>query len=427
MTQIGNINIGNDNNDELYDEHGNLIVPKPKSDDTPKPDDNPPPTEIEFEGVKYGLDKDGNLLNQDGSTFKTKAEYEDLTKPVLVVVNDVEFKLDDKGNAINEQGEVVYTAEQLNELANPEEPYINKIINITGIPLVDDKGNAIEYEDSPLGISKYISDLSELKAVDKAEEVLNSRYEKYPILKQLEEHLILHGNIDSFKEDEDYSEVVLNENNELQLINIIVKEKMTKGETEESANELANLYKKEGLLLDKAKLALTYLDSNAKALKQSREAQVQNRQLQEEQEEIKYWKNVHSKVLADKKIQVGNEVVIIPDVIKRVENGVIKNVSSTDFFNYMYQPYEFNIDNYKMIMTRNEYDIYMEDKNSTVDKEIFEAYRRFVGYDDSKIVYDKMNTSTVNNLKKLQQNSSTSKKPINIVFKTKGADNINTR
>lgn len=427
LSAIGNIKTDDDNNDDQFDENGNPIVKGNNPPPSPNPDDKD--KLVTLNDIKYKLSETGDLLNEDGTVFKTKAEYDDLIKPVLVTINDVEYKIDDKGNAINEQGEVVYTAEQLESLSNPEEEYIDQIIKVVGLPITDDKGNAIKYEDSPLGISKYIADVSDIKAQDLANDYLNTRYERFPVLKSIEEHLILNnGRIDNFQDDVDYSGIVLNEDNEQQLINIIVKEKMEKGETEEEAVAIANMYKKEAILMDKAKLALSYLDNKVKTNRQDRATQALLIQQEEEAEEQKYWSEIQHKVLRDRKIKIGEETIVIPEVMKRTENGVIKSVSNVDFFDYMYTPYKYTLDGEQKVMTRNQYDLMLEDKaKSTSDYEVYEAYMRYIGYDKSQLVFENKNTKIVKDLKD-RSGVPSGKSKVTISYKTKNdIGNINTK
>lgn len=431
LMSLSKINTANDDMDGEGEGNNN---PPPNNPPDNNPPNNPPNNGNELPIIKFGeleykTNEYGDLLNEDGSIFKTKSEYEEATKPVVVTINDVDYKIDEQGNAINDDNEIVYTKAQLDALDNPEEPYIEQVIKVVGIPLTDYKGNPIQYEDSPLGISKYISDVSEIKAEEIANELLNERYNTYPVLKQIEEHLILNnGRIDNFDEDIDYSGIQLEETNESQLMNIVIKEKMDKGDTEEDARQIAELFKKEGILFKQAQSSLKYLDTKSKEIVKDRQERIAKMEADMVEEDNKFWTSIQSKVLSERKITIGEESIVIPEVMKRNEGGVIKTVSNRDFFNYMYQPYKYNINGETVIMTRNQYDLRLEEQyKSSADYEVYEALKRFVGYDESQIIIENKNKKVVKDIKDKSNLGNSGRKPISISYKTKkDIDNINT-
>lgn len=429
MLEMPGVNNINTDADDLDDNNSNPPTPP-----TPDTNDATPPTPtndvlINIDGNDYKVDTNGNALDNEGKIFKTKDDLlalQDSTQTV-VSIDNVDYNIDAKGNAINDKGEIVYTKEQIDNFGS-DESYNTIVQKTIGMEITDVNGQPIEYEDSPIGLSKYVEDVASIKANEIAGTILKERYSKFPILKDIEQHLILNnGNIDGFNNEIDYSNIQLDAENEEQLMDVIIREKMDKGETEATAKYLANIFKKEAVLMEKATEALAYLDNTTTQAREHRANLVAIQEQEELDAENAIWNEVYTKVAEDKKIVIGDETIIIPDYMKRTVDGKIINASRQDFLKYMYVKQPYNIDGERVLMSDNEVAIYNEDKNKTTDNEIFEAYRRFVGYDDAQILRDKKNNLSTKNVRNAASNMNHKHSPAKVVYKTKVAtENIVT-
>jgi hypothetical protein len=430
MNGVGNIktddepNLNPDLDLEIYNPDGTR---KDGQDDN-KGGGGDEPTVVIIDEVEYTLDADGNALDSEGKVFKTKDDLANLNMNNLVEVDGKEYTINEKGDAVNEAGEVVYTKAQLDALGS-DEPIVNQVIKVVGRPVLDENGVEIQYDDTPIGIGRYIEDVSVQIGNEIANEIIKEKYTTYPILRAFEEHLILNnGNPAGFQEDVDYSTIQLDETNEYQLSNIIRKDLLAKGYAEDRAEKLISLYKKEASLLEEAKVALASLDNSSKAIRAQRERDAQIVLDNKAKADNQFWSAVQEKVLNQKTIQVGEEVIAIPQYMKRNIDGKIVTASNKDFFDYMYTKYKYNMGGEPVIMTQNQADLMLEEQaKSGVDYEVYEALRRFLRYDDEQIIREKRNAAAASNANNKRVIGSTGKKPVTIRYKTKDAvSNVRT-
>ncbi len=96
-------------------------------------------------------------------------------------------------------------------------------------------------------------------------------------------------------------------------------------------------------------------------------------------------------------MKVDNESYKIPDKIRIKQDGKIVVKDRNDFFRYIYEPVAIKNGDQTVKMTRYEYDLAIENNNRSIHNDVFDAYRRFVNYDLTQIVKDKVKQEEVKN------------------------------
>ena len=411
---------------------------KAEGDDKPTidKDDNNDTGDVSIDDVIYKLDKDGNALDEAGKVFKTKDEIKTLedTKGddkgdvdvTEVLIDDVTFKLDDKGNAVDDKGVIKYTKEQLDEFESADSDENKLGINIkdiadqTKLNLYDDKGNLLEYQNTPEGITSYVNDVYEKGKKDAQESTINSLNTAYPWLDDLLTHVKLGGKLEDFSQSEDFNSIKLDKTNEDQLKSIIFRGRSTRGEDRESTDRYYNYLKSSDtdndVLLKEAQKELKFLSDRDALIKTNKQQTLVQQEQIREQELNNYWGVTQSEngevqdlgvkdsvysIIKNKQLQLGNETFSIPDTIRVIEDGKPKVYSSNDFFNYLYAPIVVEQNGQRITTTRDNLKLSQEQQTRTVHNDIYDALLRFANYDKSQFVKEQVNKDKVKQIKKL--------------------------
>ena len=293
---------------------------------------------IELDGVTYTVNENGDLVNEKGEIFKTKSEIEAFLKE--------------------------YTTEDANEIP---EINVSDIQKLVGVDVVDDKGKAISFDNTPQGVAEYVNSVLELKKAEFAQAGINKLIEDYPVLNDFLNYYIANGNsYEGFGEMKDRSAIQIDESNETQQI-AIVREAWKEFGKRGNVDKYINYLKDSGQLLDAAKDDLAALQQADADLREENAKAALQAQQEYEAQVVAYWKEVKSCV--DKREIAGYK---IPDVIILDRGG--KQVSATpdDFFNYVYQVDDNGMSQYQRELAK-------EAPAERMNDELLKAYLKYTG------------------------------------------------
>ena len=293
---------------------------------------------IELDGVTYTVNENGDLVDEKGEVFKAKSEVEAFLKE--------------------------YTTEETNEVPEINVTDIQKLV---GVDVVDEKGKAISFDNTPEGVAEYVNSVLDLKKAEFAQAGINKLIEDYPILNDFLNYYIANGNsYKGFGEMKDRSGIQIDEANEAQQI-AIVREAWKEFGKRGNVDKYISYLKDSGQLLDVAKDDLAALQqADAEVREENAKAALQAQQEYEAQVAA-YWKEVKSCI--DKREIAGYK---IPDVIILDRGG--KQVSATpdDFFNYVYQVDDNGMSQYQKELAK-------EAPAERMNDELLKAYLKYTG------------------------------------------------
>jgi len=390
-----------------------------------------------IDNIEYTIDKDGNAVDTDNKIVFTKQEIEDKNKTSNTVVStieeeieidDVKYKLDAKGNALDKEGNIFKSKEELDKLSEVSDiPLIEDIQKKVGIVVTDDSGKAISYSNDDEGLVKYINDAIAIRSEELYNNAASKFFQENPDILEIFKYKQLNGSIENYKPEEDYSKIEIKKDaaNEEVQINLIVKERIAKGDTVEQANRFAQYSKSDGKLLEDAKSAQQYLITSKSLRDAEINKQLESKRLAEEQSKQQELDNVYNKIIKEGKLTVKDKIYTLPKNIRvKVSDGKYETKSQEDFFNYLYQPAPIKLPNGQTVnITRHQYDIAMEQNSKTIDDDLLTAYLRFVGGDMTQIIEEQIKKAEVRKLKTIRSSSfgTTSKQ---LFDKTEVKDNI---
>ena len=119
-------------------------------------------TNVEFEGKKYTVAENGDLVDADGKVFKEAKDVDEWIKSLEV---------DEPGAEVN----------------------IENIRKAMNIDITDENGNPVEFTDDIEGVKSYINSAIELKSNEVAAAAVNKVFVDNPILKQFVDYLTVNG------------------------------------------------------------------------------------------------------------------------------------------------------------------------------------------------------------------------------------------
>jgi len=322
--------------------------------------------EVELDGVKYVLTKDGNI-EKDGKVFKTKAELQ-----TLLLADDTPEDVD----------------------------YVSEIQKSTNLVIVGQNNQPISYENTLPGITNYVQDVHRNGQELGARQYEEALFSKFPILKSVIEHLTINGSLNNFNESIDYSKVTLGDD-EAQQVDIYTKAQLARGVSMAEITDMLKYLKEDKKLKVHAEAALSYLKTSQTEAASARAKQIQENKEREEEEERNYWNTVDT-ALTKKELVVGDKKFTLPEIIRVKEaDGKIVTKNLKDFKDYITKPRNFTINGKIYEMTQHDYDELLEDTKRTPHHDLFEAFRRFTKYDDSQIISANANSNIVKQVIKL--------------------------
>jgi hypothetical protein len=328
--------------------------------------------EVELDGVKYTVEKDGSI-KKDGNVFKTKAEL----KTLLLAQDDGE----------------------------PEVNYISELQKVTNFIPVGSDNTPVAYENTLEGMTQYIQDLQKASLDLGKTQSTNELFTKFPILSNIIDHLTVHGNLEQFTEQVDYSTITIKEDDENQQIDIYTRAKTAQGVPAAEIADMIKYLKEDKKLKDAAVSSLSYLKTRQEADKTKLATDAAAVKAAQEAANKAYWNEING-IFTNKQLKLGDKNFKIPDIIQVKEaNGKIVTKTIDDFKKYIEQPLTFTIDNKSYIMTQHDYDEYIESTQRTPHNDLFEAYRRFTKYDDSQLIAANVNNNAVKQILKINTKS----------------------
>lgn len=258
---------------------------------------------IELNGVTYTVNEAGDLVDEKGEVFKTKAELPDFLKD--------------------------YATEETNEVPEINVEDIQKLV---GIDVVDEKGKAIKFDNTPQGVSEYINSVLDLKREEYAQAGINKLVTDFPIVNDFLNYYIANGNsYEGFGELKDRSGIQIDENNEAQQI-AIVREAWKEFGKKGSVDKYVNYLKDSGQLLDAAKDDLIALQQADEEVRKRNSEEAARVQAEYDKQVEDYWKGV--KTTIDNRKIAGYK---IPETIIVNKNGKQISCTPNDFFKYVYE------------------------------------------------------------------------------------------
>lgn len=408
---------------------------------------NPPGlTELVIGTEKYNLNANGEAVGADGKVIKTKEEIELLKKGTpgagetdaekaareaaeklaektklidAKLIENAEIELEDDkgvttkykvnkdGALVDAENKVVKTKEELRALMlaqeeeNNEVDYVSEIQKTTNITILDEAGKPVAYENTVQGLAQREQDVLKEGRKLGASEYETELFTKFPILKDVVEHLTINGSMDNFTQQVDYSKINIGDD-EAQQIDVFTRAKLAQGMSQAEITDMINYYKADKKLKGAAEVGLTYLKSKQTADATARAQQVADMKAADELARTNYWKEVNT-ILAGKKLVVDSKEFKLPDVIKvKTADGKIVTKTIKDFNDYISKPLTFTVENKPYVMTQHEYDLAVKDIKRTPHNDLFDAYRMFTGYDDSQLIAANVNDGIVKQVIKLK-------------------------
>lgn len=369
---VNNIALGDENdnftpgNDDVkLDEHGNQIddngqIVKTADAIKKEADDKAAAEAAEAERLKAGvINTNGDLVDKDGVVLKTKAELEA-------------------------------------EAATEDEAVVKEVIKKVGVPIFDSKGNEIEYEDTPEGLAKYAVDLANYNAKQQLDKFLKAKYAKFPLLKAIENHLELHGSLEGFNAKKDYTVMQFNPKDEDACFDIIVEAEMSRGNTKERAETIANLFKDKKQLETEGKVAYDYLKSKQVADMNEMQALIDKRTKDNEAYWAKYWSEVEDKVVTQGKLYDG--LITIPQNIKiKKQDGTYAVATREDFFSFVSDV----VDDHGNTMEN------IVDSKMPLDQRLFFSFLKFTNGDMSQLIRQQVGKEKSKDLKERMKRNHT--------------------
>lgn len=354
--------------------------------------------------------------DNDGNTNDDVAKH-NLEVGTSIEVGDVKYTVNDNGDLVDDNGQVFKKAEEVKEWLDSFDKVddavdnnitISSIQDMLGITVTDENDKPVEFENTPEGVKAYLESVIETKRNEHYDTAINTLYQKYPFVNDIINYYITNGNsLKGFNEIPDRSNIVLDDSNEAQQESIIKTawaERKQKGDVEHYINYL----KSSGTLAAVAREELESLQEADREYKAKLEAEAERIEQQKIEEDTKYWNQVHD-TIKGKKIAG----YTIPDTIVINRNGQKISATPEDFFKYLYLVDSNNESAYVK-------DLKKETPESRLNDDLLRAYLKFTGGNYSNLVDMAINNEKVVKLKLKAKQSTTSAIRIN---KPKAAPN----
>ena len=387
---------------DLLNEDGSVF--KTKADiETPTPD--PELETIEIDGENYTLDENGNAI-KDGKIFKTKEDIDSLSNPndEQVEIDGVTYTIKD-GAAIDDKGNVFKTKEELDNLANVDDDplgiNISKIAESTGMTFIDNDGKAVEYENSELGVASYVKDVHQ-SGIDKGiNDGIKSLYDINPLIQSFVEHIKLTGTADGFNQNVAYSTMKIDDKNEDAMISVIRAARKAKGDNEAEISQYVTWTQNDNKLKDISESSLKYLQAQESVDAKNRTTALAQKEsankLKHEQEVSDY-----TSILNEGKIKLGeNKEFVIPKTITiPSDNGKVVKIDSSNLVDYITTPRQYTVDGKTVTMSAYEAKKFITDREQTTEQKFIHALQLLTGSNMEDMLSKAVSSATVKKIRK---------------------------
>lgn len=344
-------------------------------------------TELEYNGVVYTVDAQGNLVGKDNVVFKKAgAELNDFLK---------QFDLDDTDSS----------ADNSENASNA----LETVQKAMGIDITDEQGNPVTFDNTPEGIASYVNAVMEYRTNEVREAAINSLYEEAPVVKDFLNYIRLNnGDYTGFGQIPDRRGITLDKDNVTQHEQVIRESFKEFGKS--GVEGYLKYLKDSGTTFEVAQEELKALQEKDAAGERERQAQLAAKEQEEIKEAEEYWNGV--KAIIDNRTIAGYK---IPDTIMINKDGKSFTKTPNDFFDYISK-----VD--KDGLTAYDRDCRAVSDVESQEDEILRAYLRFTGGSYSNLVDMAINAKEVKRLK-LHNRSTTSKPKIRLT--PKSSDKVN--
>jgi len=327
-------------------------------------------TIIEYENNKYTIDENGNLVDKEGNIFKEAKDVKSWIESLNV---------EDKDDTEN-----IYDIAKLQEEI--------------GVSIVDDEDKPVEYENSPAGVKKYVSDVIENTKQDIINSTIDALYNKYPILEDVINYYVSNGNsLEGFNELKDRSKIILDVNNQAQC-EAIIRETWKEENRKGNVDNYIEYLRAQDLLGATAEEELKTLVERDKAIKEELSKKAEEKEKQDIENQKVYWNNIYKTTVTDK--QIGKYK--LPDTIIINKDGKRTSATPKDFFNYIYL-----VD--KQGHSQYDNDVAKQTPESRLTNALLTAYLSFTGGTYESLVNMAINESKVKTIKLKSKTSPKSK------------------
>ena len=345
-------------------------------------------TEIEFNGVIYTVDANGNLVDKNGTIFKEAKDVADWMKTM-----DVE----DSNN-------------------NDEPLTLASIQEAIGITVTDANGNNIEFTDDAAGIKAYVNSVIDLKSNEIQQATINKFYQDNPLVKQFTDYVQLNGTPRGFGEIPDRSGIVLDKDNTAQLEAVIRMAAAEFGNKSLNDNYIKYL-KDGGGLYDEAKAQLQALVEKDAAVRKEIEARAKAQREEEAKSVSDYWNKVNNVI--DSRIIAGYK---LPESFTKEVNGQKVIITPNDFYNYLSKATETDTDGNKV--TGYQRDLNKLTDDEYLNRELLDAWLMFTGGTYKDLIAMAVNEDKVRQLR-VKSKEQRSTKTVKVIKKQGGKVDMN--
>ena len=345
-------------------------------------------TEIEFDGVIYTVDANGNLVDKNGTIFKEAKDVADWMKTM-----DVE----DSNN-------------------NDEPLTLASIQEAIGITVTDANGNNIEFTDDAAGIKAYVNSVIDLKSNEIQQATINKFYQDNPLVKQFTDYVQLNGTPRGFGEIPDRSGIVLDKDNTAQLEAVIRMAAAEFGNKSLNDNYIKYL-KDGGGLYDEAKAQLQALVEKDAAVRKEIEARAKAQREEEAKSVSDYWNKVNNVI--DSRIIAGYK---LPESFTKEVNGQKVIITPNDFYNYLSKATETDTDGNKV--TGYQRDLNKLTDDEYLNRELLDAWLMFTGGTYKDLIAMAVNEDKVRQLR-VKSKEQRSTKTVKVIKKQGGKVDMN--
>ena len=345
-------------------------------------------TEIEFDGVIYTVDANGNLVDKNGTIFKEAKDVADWMKTM-----DVE----DSNN-------------------NDDPLTLASIQEAIGITVTDANGNNIEFTDDAAGIKAYVNSVIDLKSNEIQQATINKFYQDNPLVKQFTDYVQLNGTPRGFGEIPDRSGIVLDKDNTAQLEAVIRMAAAEFGNKSLNDNYIKYL-KDGGGLYDEAKAQLQALVEKDAAVRKEIEARAKAQREEEAKSVSDYWNKVNNVI--DSRIIAGYK---LPESFTKEVNGQKVIITPNDFYNYLSKATETDTDGNKV--TGYQRDLNKLTDDEYLNRELLDAWLMFTGGTYKDLIAMAVNEDKVRQLR-VKSKEQRSAKTVKVIKKQGGKVDMN--
>lgn len=324
-------------------------------------------TRIEVGDDVYVVDEKGNLLDKDGKVFK---EAKDVSAWMTT------FNQDDKATD-SENDETVST--------------IETIQNAIGIEVVDENGNAIQYNDDAEGINNYVKDVISQQTAQAGQGAINKFFNDNPIVADFCNYIAVNGNANGYGSIPDYSNITIDEKDATQQESII--KYAAREFNNPSINDNYIKYLKEtGGLYNEAVNQLNNLVEKNKAYHAQLAQEAKARQDEEVQRINAYWNNVSNVIQSG---IIGD--IKLPESFTKEVDGRSMTYGRNDFYDYLSRAAV--QDENGNTMSQYQADLAKVNPEEALNKELLDAWLMFTGSSYKDLVNMAMKEDQVRTIK----------------------------